>query len=97
MIKRLLHSTWSWARPYFTWKMLPFLILSWFITNGWAYAFVVIGPKMGWSVMTWIGGIWISFLWMPFTIEKPITLFIAGALYRFIYRENFKEEELNDS
>ena len=42
--------------------------------------------------MTWIGGIWIGFLWMPFTIEKPITLFIAGALYRLIYNEKFESK-----
>jgi hypothetical protein len=88
--KRLLKKTWEWAKPYFTWKMAPFLIIAWMITNGWSYVFVALGPIIGASWMTWIGGIWIGFLWLPFTIEKPITLFIAGLLYRIVYKEKFK-------
>ena len=76
----------DWARPYLTWKMLPFLLTAWFLTNGWSYAFVIIGGKLDISWMVWLGGVWIAFLWFPFTIEKPITLFIAGLLYKIFYR-----------
>jgi len=27
MIKRMLKKTWDWAKPYFTWRMAPFLFL----------------------------------------------------------------------
>ena len=53
------------------------------------YAFVLVGTRYGIGWMTWLGGIWMSFLWFPLTIEKPITIFIAGLLYRIVYRESF--------
>lgn len=85
----------NWAKPYFTLRMIPFLILAWFITNGWSYAAVVVGTKFNITWLTWLGGVWISLLWFPLTIEKPITIFIAGLLYRVIYRKPFiKKEEV---
>lgn len=95
-MKKLLAKTWDWARPYLTWKMLPFLLIAWCITNGWSYAFVVIGNRLDISWMVWVGGAWISVLWFPFTIEKPITIFIAGLLYRLFYRRKFHFEEENN-
>jgi hypothetical protein len=88
-MKKLLHKFWGWAKPYFTWKMVPFLAIAWVITNGWSYAFVLVGTRYGIGWMTWLGGIWMSFLWFPLTIEKPITIFLAGLLYRIVYRESF--------
>lgn len=93
-VKKIFVKTWDWAKPYFTWKMLPFLILAWFITNGWSYAFVVIGTKLGIHWMIWAGSVWISFLWFPLTVEKPITIFIAGLLYKLIYKEKYIKKEV---
>lgn len=77
----------EWARPYLTLKMLPFLLIAWMLTNGWAYVFVAIGTP----TMRIIGGAWISFLWFPFTVEKVATVFIAGLLYKVVYKKEFKE------
>lgn len=71
--------------------MLPFLLIAWMITNGWSYAFVVIGARYGISWMTWLGGVWVSILWIPFTVEKPLTILIAVMLYKLIYKEDFKK------
>lgn len=79
--------------------MIPFLAVAWIITNGWSYVFVVIGPKLGIPWMTWVGGVWIGFLWAPTTIEKPVTLWIAGKLYKIVLRKDFKkkpEKELKE-
>jgi len=94
-MKRLLNKSIEWARPYLTWKMLPFLLVAWLITNGWSYAFVIIGSRLGISWMVWLGGAWISFLWFPFTLEKVATIFIAGLLYRLFYRRRFECESRN--
>jgi len=84
--------------PYLTVKMLPFLVVAWFITNGWSYTAVVVGAKYDIPWLTWAGGAWISLLWFPLTIEKPITIFIAGLLYRLIYKKPFikKEKKLDE-
>ena len=96
--KKIWWKFWGWIKPYLVPKMIPFILLAWFITNGWSYAFVVIGTNLHISWMTWVGGAWISLLWFPLTIEKPITIFIAGMLYRLIYKEKFvKKEAINES
>jgi len=92
-MKAVIDKFWGWVKPYLTLKMLPFLIVAWFITNGWSYAFVVVGTKLDITWMIWLGGAWISVLWFPLTIEKPITIFIAGLLYRLVYRESFKKRD----
>lgn len=88
---------WGWTRPYLTLKMIPCLLISWVITNGWAYVFVVLGPVLGWSWMTIAGSTWIAILWMPWTLEKPfVTLPLAGLIYRLIYREKFVKKVVNN-
>ena len=96
-MKKFLHSTWEWVKPYLTVRMVPFLAVAWCITNGWAYSFVVIGPKLEIPWMTWCGGAWLSLLWFPFTIEKPITIAIAGVLYRIFYGEKFIKKPLTEA
>lgn len=75
--------------------MLPFLIIAWTLTNGWSYAFVVIGARYGIEWMTWLGGVWISILWLPFTVEKPLTIFLAGLFYKIFNRKEYKHESSN--
>jgi len=90
MIKKIFKKTWLWIKPYCTWKMLPLFALAWMVTNGWSYVFVMVG---GWLDITWMvvaGTAWLSFLWMPFTPEKIVTLTLAGFLYKLIYKEDFK-------
>ena len=85
----------EWARPYLTWRMTPFLLVAWLITNGWAYAFVIIGSRLGVGWMTWLGGAWVSILWLPMTPEKLVTIPLAGLLYRLFYRRRFECESSN--
>lgn len=96
-MKRLLRSTWEWAKPYLTWKMVPCLLISWIITNGWAYIFVILGPILNAKWMTIAGSGWIAILWMPWTLEKPlVTIPLAGLIYRLIYREKFIKKKVNE-
>ena len=88
-MKKLFNRFWDWARPYFTWRMAPFLLLAWTLTNGWSYAFTVVGPILGWSWMTWLGWFWIGVLWFPLTLEKPFIIWLAMFLYKLFYREAF--------
>lgn len=88
---KLWHSIWKWVKPYLTPKMLPFLLVAYTITNLWAYAFIGIGVATGNDTFTKIGGAYIAFLWLPFSAEKAVTIFIAGWLYKLVYKEKFKE------
>ena len=93
-MKKLLYKTWAWAKPYFTWKMAPCLLIAWMITNGWAYIFVALGAKLSIAWMTYIGSAWIAILWMPWTPEKfLVTAPLAVLIYRIIYRQKFIKNE----
>lgn len=98
-IKKVLQKTWAWTKPYLTVKMIPCLLLSWMITNGWAYIFIIVGPIIGANWMTISGTAWMVILWSPLAAEKFfVTLPLAGVFYRLIYKEKFikkKEDDVN--
>ncbi|MBQ7131744.1 MAG: hypothetical protein IJO29_04150 [Oscillospiraceae bacterium] len=51
--------------------------IGWMITNGWSYVLFIIGTyfKIGW--MVGIASAYLTFLWLPISAEKIITLTIA--------------------
>lgn len=70
--------------------MLISFLLAWIITNGWAYAMLGIGI---WLDITWakaIGGAYLSFLWLPFTPEKLITIPLALFIQKVLFRRKAK-------
>lgn len=84
-MKKFWNNIWGWVRPYLSWKMAPSLIIAWLITNGWCYIFIALGPQLGWRWMTIAGSTWAVILWMPFTIEKPITIAIAIWIHKKLF------------
>lgn len=55
------------------------------ITNGWAYVLLGFGAYLQIEWMTAVSGIYLAFLWLPFTPEKIITIPIAIGLLRLIF------------
>ena len=55
------------------------------ITNGWAYVLLGFGAYLDIEWMTAISGIYLAFLWLPFTPEKLITVPLAIAFLRFLF------------
>lgn len=91
-MKKILSGIVDWVKPYMTPRMIPIVISIWAITNGVWYvlAFAPLG------LPTWLKIFAISylgFLWSPIGIEKPLIILISGALYRIIYKENFKRRD----
>ena len=64
--------------------------LGWMITNGWSYVFIGIGTFFNIPWMAAVGGAYLTFLWMPFTPEKIITIAIAIALLRVLFPNDQK-------
>lgn len=94
-MKKFIKGIWEWVKPYGTSKMIPCLIIAWIITNGWAYVFIALGPRIGATWMTIAGTAWATILWMPWTLEKPlITIPLSLLIYRLIYREKFHKKEM---
>ena len=95
LVKKIWWKFWGWIKPYLTPKMLPFMFISWCISDGWVYVFLALGTALDISWMIKVGGAWAAILWMPWSLEKPlITIPLAGLLYRLYYKEKFVKEEV---
>ena len=68
--------------------------LGWMITNGWAYLFLIIGAVVNCPSLIAVGTAYLTILWLPFTPEKIVTVFIAMKLQRKLFPEDGKAAEL---
>lgn len=61
------------------------LLIAWMITNGWSYIFFALGMALEINWMLAAGAAYMSFLWVPFTPEKLLTVIIAMVLLRLLF------------
>ena len=71
-------------------RLLICFIVAWFITNGWSYLFLWLGIYFDIGWMSYVGGAYLSFLWMPFTPEKILTVIIAFGILRLVFPSDEK-------
>lgn len=64
--------------------------LAWMITNGWSYILLGIGTYFGIGWMIAVSGAYLTFLWIPVTPEKIVTVAIAILLLRFLFPNDKK-------
>ena len=64
--------------------------IAWMITNGWSYVMFGVGTYFNISWMIAVGGGYMTFLWIPATPEKIVTVAIAVALLRFFFPNDQK-------
>ena len=76
------------VKPYLTWKMAISFGIAWVITNGWSYLAILFGLLFDIQWLLSIGLGYQAILWLPFTVEKPIT-FAIGV---FIHIKLFKHK-----
>lgn len=64
--------------------------IAWLITNGWSYVLLGIGTfyDIGW--MTAVAGAYLTFLWLPISPEKIVTVLIAMGLLRLLFPNDQK-------
>ena len=74
-----------WARFLLNPRLLLCLAIAWMITNGWSYVMFGLGMLMKIHCMRVVGGAYMSFLWLPFTPEKLVTVVLAIGLMRLLY------------
>lgn len=65
------------------------------ITNGWCYIFIIVGGTCGVTWMTVVGTTYLGILWLPCTPEKLITIPIALAIKKIIFRRKVIMETSN--
>jgi len=72
-----INNAWNKLKPYLTWRMALSFGIAWVITNGWSYLAILFGWLFNIQWLLSIGIGYQAFLWLPFTIEKPITFAIG--------------------
>ena len=64
--------------------------IAWIITNGWSYILLGIGTWLGIAWMQVVAGAWLTFLWIPGTPEKLMTVALSIILLRFLFPNDQK-------
>ena len=92
------NSFWERAKRFIK-KVLGFILnprfllcfgIGWMITNGWSYIMLVIGLYFNIAWMTAVAGAYLTFLWLPISPEKIVTVSIAIALLRLLFPKDEK-------
>jgi len=71
-------------------KLLLCFGIAWMITNGWAYVLTGLGAIFEISWMVAVGGAYLAALWVPFTLEKILTLIISIWLLKLLFPNDKK-------
>ena len=74
-----------WARFLLNPRLLLCLAIAWMLTNGWSYVMFGLGMLLKIHWMRVVGVAYMSFLWLPFTPEKLVTMVLAIGLMRLLY------------
>ena len=64
--------------------------LAWMITNGWSYVLLGIGTWLENNWMIGVASAYLTFLWLPISPEKIVTVAIAMTLLRFLFPHDEK-------
>lgn len=80
----------KWALFFLNPRLLLCVFIAWMITNGWCYVFAALGTAFGIRWMAIAGAAYMGLLWLPFTPEKIITLFIAIGLMKLFFPKDEK-------
>lgn len=75
----------KWLRIIANPRLFLCLLIAWMITNGWSYVFFALGMALEINWMLAVGTAYMSFLWIPFTPEKLLTVIIAMLLMRLLF------------
>ena len=77
-------------KPFLNLKFLLSFGVAWIITNGWAYICLGIATigKIGWLQI--VSSSYIAILYLPFTIEKIVTIPLAIFLQQILFPKDVK-------
>ncbi len=69
-------------------RLLLCVGLSWIITNGWAYIFVLLGIRYKISWMAKVAGVYIGILYSPLCVEGILTIAISIFLLKKLFPDD---------
>ena len=95
LIKKIKDKLYAFIKFLLDWRTAISFFLAWMITNGWAYIFIALGTRYNISWMLITGTSYVTFLWLPCTPEKLLTVPIALTIKKFIFKRRVKMETTN--
>ena len=93
-MKKLVNKLKKYLRPFLNLRFLLCFSISWMITNGWAYIFIIIGTKFEITWMAYVGTSYIAILWLPITPEKLITIPLAMLFQKLFFKNDEKTKRI---
>ena len=88
--KKLIIKLKAFLKLLVNWHFFLCIFVAYFITNLWAYLFLGIGFLFHIPVLKTIALAYIGFLWLPFTPEKVVTVFLAFVFLRWWFPNDTK-------
>lgn len=80
--KRIVKTVWEFlVNP----RLLLCFCIAWIITNSWSYVLFALGTWLEIKWMMAVAGAYLTFLWLPISPEKIVTVAITIALLRFLF------------
>ncbi len=64
--------------------------IAWLITNGWSYILLALGTALGIGWMIAVASAYLTFLWLPISPEKIVTIAITIGLLRWLFPNDQK-------
>mgnify|MGYP000851223368 CR=1 FL=1 len=93
-MKKFLKWLWVYIKPFLNIKFLICFVIAWMITNGWSYIFLLFGGLFEINWMRNIGAAYLTFLWVPGTPEKILTIAIALIIHNLLFRRDEKSKQM---
>lgn len=84
------HKLWIYLKPFTNWRFLISFGLAWMITNGWCYLFILFGSVFNIQWMWAVGTGYAAILYLPFTVEKLITIPMAMWFQSKLFKKDEK-------
>ena len=72
-------------KTLFNRRTLLCFAIAWMITNGWAYVMLGLGMLLKIKVLQVISSCYLTFLWLPCTPEKVVTVAITCKLMKVLF------------
>ena len=72
-------------KALFNRKTLICFGIAWMITNGWAYIMLGVGMLLNIRILKLISSGYLTFLWLPCTPEKIVTVAISCKLLKILF------------
>lgn len=99
-MKKLFAYLWKKVKMFikfmFNWRFALSFGIAWMITNGWCYIALALGLWFNIKWLSAIAGSYAAILYMPFTLEKLITIPLAILICKLIFPKHKQvQEQLN--